>query len=41
MSKRGQFEVNWETWLKILLIVLAFVLIIIYVIMPLVGKLTT
>lgn len=41
MSKRGQSTVDWETWLKILLIVLAFVLIIIYIIMPLVEKLTT
>jgi uncharacterized membrane protein YqaE (UPF0057 family) len=41
MQKRGQFEVNWETWLKILLIVLGFVLVLIYIIMPLVEKLST
>ena len=39
--KRGQFDINWETWLKILLIVLGFVLIIMFVIKPIVEKLTT
>ncbi len=41
MSKRGQFDINWETWLKILLIVLGFLLIIMFVIKPILEKLTT
>lgn len=41
MRKRGQFDINWETWLKILLIVLGFLLIIMLVIKPIMEKLTT